>query len=683
MQRLCTSACNRRIIRLAIISGMDTIQLHSSNNNAIDRRDDDGTRYSPIERAPLSNTEDKGGDMSTEIFLAHDNTGKKKNSPEYIPEPSIEIADLLLAYLEQMEIEYVFGIPGGAIEPLYNAIARSSRNGGVRHILARHETGAAFMADGYARESGKIGVCCSTSGPGITNLITGVACAYDNNIPMLVITGQPALPTFGKHPLQESSCTGINTLGMLQHCTRYNSLVSHPQQFEHKLITALQRATRTPMGPVHLSIPVDVFRSPNPLPAPAYDLRSLLKPSSLVDDDALETLRQMLAEAENVVFLIGVGCGEAIGSILQFAELNGAMVVTTPDGKGLVNPYHPLFRGVFGFGGHASAEAVLRDKSVDLIIAVGTGMGEWNSGGWSDSLLNARLVHIDESEEHLSRTPMARFHMRGRILSIFTRLVQQMYEVRQSGRTEQELQRNARQQHDSHHKPDNMLAALDKAESNATPILPQRLMYELGRLFPPTTRFLADTGNSTAWSIHYLQPDVDRRTSERRHTVDNKRAPGRRRTEGGWLRVTMNFAPMGWAIGGAIGTAAANPKVPVVCITGDGSFLMNGQEISVAVAESQTVIFVVLNDQSLGMVKHGQRLAKAEQIGCDLPPTDFAAMARAMGAAAHTIRSPEDLTSLDIGAICARPGPTLLDVRIDPDEIPPMNVRMRVLAGGL
>ncbi len=617
--------------------------------------------------------------MNKEIFLAHDNTERKKNA-ECFPAQPIEIADLLLAYLEQMEIDYVFGIPGGAIEPLFNAIARSSRRGGVRHILARHEAGAAFMADGYARETGKIGVCCSTSGPGITNLITGIACAYDNNIPMLVITGQPALPTFGKHPLQESACTGINTLGMLQHCTRYNSLVSHPQQFEHKLITALQRATRTPMGPVHLSIPVDVFRSPNALPAPSYDLRSLLKPSSLVDDDALETLRHLLAEAENVVFLIGVDCGEAIGSILQFAELSGAMVVTTPDGKGLVNPHHPLFRGVFGFGGHASAEALLRDKSVDLIIAVGTGMGEWNSGGWSDSLLNARLVHIDESEEHLNRTPMARFHMRGRILSIFTRLVSQLHEARQSGGIEPGQRRSSRQQPDTQ---DNMLAAPDKAESDATPILPQRLMHELGRLFPPTTRFLADTGNSTAWAIHYLQPNIDRRTSERRQASGTKRAPGRRKTEGGWLRVTMNFAPMGWAIGGAIGTAAANPGVPVVCITGDGSFLMNGQEISVAVAERQSVIFVVLNDQSLGMVKHGQRMAHAEQIACDLPPTDFAAMARAMGAAAHTIHAPADLLNLDIAAMCARRGPTLLDVLIDPDEVPPMNVRMRVLAGGI
>ena len=258
-------------------------------------------------------------------------------APQAPHSPPPDMADLLVAYLEQLGIEFVFGIPGGAIEPLYNALARSERRGGIRHILARHEAGAAFMADGYARETGKIGVCIATSGPGATNLITAVATAYDNNIPMLVITGQPALPSFGKHPLQESACTGINVLGMFRHCTRYNSLVSHAQQLESKLVTALQRATRSPRGPVHLTVPVDVFRAPSTLPGqplkPAYDLQALLRPSSLVDDDAVEHLRTMLSEARNVVLLIGGWAGEGIDSILQFAALKGATFVTTPDGK--------------------------------------------------------------------------------------------------------------------------------------------------------------------------------------------------------------------------------------------------------------------------------------------------------------------------------------------------------------
>ncbi|HYD62954.1 MAG TPA: thiamine pyrophosphate-binding protein [Noviherbaspirillum sp.] len=599
------------------------------------------------------------------------------------PEHSVDVADLLVAYMEQIGVEYVFGVPGGAIEPLYNALARSERRGGIRHILARHEAGAAFMADGYARETGNIGVCCSTSGPGATNLITGVAGAYDNNIPMLVITGQPALPAFGKHPLQESACTGVNVLGMFRHCTRYNSLISHPKQLEPKLIAALQRATRAPRGPVHLTVPVDVFRSKSALATPSYDLRQLLAPSSMIDDDAVDTLYQMLSEAKKVVLLIGGWCGEAVGSILQFAALKGATFVTTPDGKGLVSPHHPLFRGVFGFGGHVSADAALRDESVDLILAVGASMGEWNSGGWSDSLLNERLVHIDESEDNLSRTPMARLHVRGRILSVFNRLVERMHDEEKHAAYEAERTRVSGEIKTRVSDPDRMLSDMDKYLSDAAPIKPQRLMRELGLLFPPTTRFLADTGNSVSWSTHYLHPR-DRRVGERRLTGgERKRSAGRRRTPGGWLRVTMNFAPMGWAIGGAIGTAAANPDVPVVCITGDGSLLMNGQEISVAVAERQTIIFVVLNDRALGMVKHGQRLAKAEQIGCELPPTDFAMLGRALGADAYTIHSPEDIAKLDIEAMCARKGPTVLDVHIDPEEVPPMNVRMRVLANAL
>ncbi|MCK9608064.1 MAG: thiamine pyrophosphate-binding protein [Methylomonas sp.] len=618
--------------------------------------------------------------MNALISLIHNQPELSGGNPEGKPPSPKDVADLLVEYLEQLEIEYVFGVPGGAIEPFYNAIARSTRRGRIRHILARHEAGAAFMADGYARESGKIGVCCSTSGPGATNLITGVACAYDNNIPMLVITGQPALPAFGKNPLQESSCTGINTLGMFRHCTRYNSLVSHPKQLEAKLVTALQRAVRAPKGPSHLTVPVDIFRSPSARHEPSYDLRNLLAPSSMVDNDAIEHLRDMLTTARNVVLLIGGLCGEAIGSILQFAALKGTVIVTTPDGKGLVNPRHPLFRGVFGFGGHNSAEAALRDASVDLILAIGANMGEWNSGGWSDSVLNNRLVHIDESEEHLSRTPMAKLHVRGRIQSIFSRLVEQLHNQQKSDNFEYARHRQSRDNNAAHWEPHLMLMEPEKYESDAVPIKPQRLMKELGLIFPPTTRFLADTGNSVSWSVHYLHSGIDRRMGERRLGGGGRKiSPGQRKTDGGWLRVTMNFAAMGWAIGGAVGTAVANRKDPVVCITGDGSMLMNGQEISVAVAEKVSIVFVVLNDQSLGMVKHGQRMAGAEQIGCDLPPNDFAALARALGAVAHTIRSPEDLAKLDIPAICAYKGPTLLDVYIDPEEEPPMNVRMRVL----
>lgn len=595
--------------------------------------------------------------------------------------PVGDMADLLVAYLEQLGVEYVFGVPGGHIEPLYNALARSQRRGGIQHVLARHEAGAAYMADGYAREAGRLGVCCSTAGPGATNLLTGVACAYENHIPLLVVTGQAALPTFGRHPLQESSCTGIDILGMFSHCTRYNTLVSHPQQFEHKLMTALQFATRAPRGPVHLSLPADVFRSAPALPAPAYDLAALLQPALTVDERALASLRGAIAAARKVVVVLGAGAAGAAPSVLQYADLIGATVLTTPDGKGLVSPAHPLFRGVFGFAGHSAAEAALEDAEVGVILAVGTSLGELNSGGWSQLLLNERLIHVDELEEHLARTPMARLHVRGHIGTVFSRLVAALESADAGEKKAHACRRAARPpQQDAVQAVRTLVADPASVMSQATPIKPQRLMHELGLRCPPGTRFFADSGNSVGWAIHYLNPVGDRRADERRRRGELRHSlAGRRQGGGGWLRLTMDFAPMGWAIGAAIGTAAASRATPVVCITGDGSMLMNGQELSVAVAEGFSTIFVVLNDSSLGMVRHGQRLAGAEAIGCAMPPTDFSALARALGAEAHIIRAPEDLDRLDIAALCRRRGPTLLDVRVDPEEVPPMNARMRVL----
>lgn len=578
-----------------------------------------------------------------------------------------QAADLIVAYLEQLGIEYVFGVPGGAIEPLYNALARSARRGGLRAVLARHEAGAAFMADGYARETGRIGVCCATSGPGATNLLTGVACAYDNGVPVLAITGQPPLPAFGRRALQESACTGVNTLSMYRHCTRYNSLVSHPEQLEHKLVAALQHTIRPQRGPVHLTIPVDILRSPIPSAVPAHDLRRRLAPRALIDQDAFEHLCELLQSARSPVLLIGGGCGEAASAVVRFATQQQVPFVTTPDGKGLVDSRHPLHRGVFGFAGHVTADALLRDPAIDLILAVGTSMNEWTSSGWSDHLLNDKLVHIDSMEDHLARTPMARLQVRGRLFTIFEKL---------NDRLAADHPPSAVPLADAD--PARWLTTRDRTalDADGTPLKPQRLMAELARRLPPGTRYLADAGNSVAWSVHYLN------SSERQTTghgaSPQKLAKTHRNSHGGWLRLTMDFAPMGWAIGGAVGTALGNRHVPVVCLTGDGSFLMNGQEISAAVAESLNVIYVVLNDGALGMVKHGQRLAGAEPVAFELPPTDFAAMARAMGARGETIRCAADFDRIDfIGT--ERNGPLLLDVYIDPEEVPPMNLRMRVL----
>lgn len=583
-----------------------------------------------------------------------------------VPAPH-EAADLIVAYLESIGVEYVFGIPGGAVEPLYNALARSQRRGGIRAVVARHETGAAFMAEGYTRETGKIGVCVATSGPGATNLITGVSCAYDNRIPMLVISGQPALPSFGRRSFQESGCTGINVVGMFRHCTGYNSLVSHSDQVETKLVNALIRAHQL-QQPVHLSFPVDVLRSPVGDGTLACDLPALIKAPLLVDEARVAKLRQEIGTARRIVFVVGGGAAEAINEIMELVRLTGALFVAAPDGKGLINPQHPAYRGVFGFAGHTSASTLLLDAP-ELVVAIGTSMGEWNSGAWSDAVLNERLVHIDLSAESLSRTPMARLHVQGSILANCRCLLKLLHESPEEVPVRLGL-----------HAPyarDRLLEEMASDPAEAAPIKPQRVMHELAQRCPPSTRFLAEPGNSMTWALHCLELQ-DRRAPEASEALLHD-GDERRRDVAGWLRIAMDFCPMGWAIGTAVGVACGDRTRPVVCITGDGSYLMSGQEITVAAAEGLNVLFVILNDHALGMVKHGQRLTGAEQIAFELPVVDYRLMAEAMGIPAYVVDSAADFDALDFAAMFSRGGPTLIDVRIDGEESPPMNVRIKAL----
>ena len=582
----------------------------------------------------------------------------------------VEVAELIVSYLEKAGVEYVFGVPGGAVEPIYNALARSSRRGGPRPVVSRHEAGAAYMADGYARETGRLGVCVATSGPGATNLLTGIACARGSGVPVLALTGQSALPTFGRNALQDSSCAGVDIVSIFSHCTRYSSLVSHVEQAETKLVSAMLHALRKPSGPTHLSFPVDILRSLVMPKSAGHELSALLRNRPcLIDERAVDALQAELLAASRVAFFIGDGAAEAVDSIMKLVDLTDALFVTSPDAKGLINPRHRAYRGVFGIGGHASADQILADAP-DLVVAFGTGFGEFQSAAWSKNLLNERLVHVDESEDNLIRSPQSKLHVRGHLRSICDRLVDAwpprsgQVSRRAPAVDETSLSRVT-------------LQAPDRYDSDATPIKPQRLMKELSLRFPPHTRFLAEPGNSMLWAGHYLEPRTRRGTGP----LGNPRvgAAERRSGRASWLRMSLDFAPMGWAIGTAVGIARGNPHGPVVCITGDGSYLMSGQEITTAAEEQLPVIFVILNDHAYGMVMHGQRLAGAEPIAYELTPVDFRKMAESMGVPAHVVESPADFDQIDFSAMLERKGPTLIDVRIDRNEVPPMILRMKTL----
>lgn len=562
-------------------------------------------------------------------------------------------ADLVVEYLKQLNIDIIFGVPGGAIEPLFDALARSARRGGPRIVVARHECGAAFMADGYYRETGKMGVVCSTTGPGATNLITGVSSAMEDNIPMMVITAQTALPKFGKRALQESSCTAIDTVGMFRYCTAFSTLVSHKEQMESKLVSAIMAAHRIPNGPVHLSIPPDILSAPAEIPGKIHaDL--FVHDFVLSDEPAIQRLCEKLARVETIAVFIGKGAGHASKNIIKFCELTNAPFVSGQMGKCWINENHPLYRGVYGFGGHASAEALFQCDDIDLVLAVGADLGELGTGGWSQRLLNSKLVHIDSTAEHFTRSPMANLHVCGNITAIFDRLVAKVKNARDWGRkwknVTQKISQNAQGGYFT-------LENTYKCSLESRPVKPQRLMTHLAKNLPDTTRVFIDAGNAWAWATHYFVTPQDK----------------------GYYRIAMGFGSMAWSIGAAIGSCVANPAHPTICIVGDGAYLMSAQEITVAAQENLPILFFVLNDAALGMVMHGQKMGNAEDIGWPLNEIDYAALAESMGIRGITIEHSKELDTLDYTALFRATGPTLIDVKIDRDEVPPMGQRVQDL----
>ncbi|NNC55260.1 MAG: thiamine pyrophosphate-binding protein, partial [Pseudomonadales bacterium] len=456
--------------------------------------------------------------------------------------------------------------------------------------------------------------------PGATNLLTGVANAYVDKVPMLVLTPQTALPSFGQRGFQESSSDLVDVVSMFGHCTRYSSLVSHPEQLEGKLCTALSTAFRRPRGPVHLSIPADILSLPVRSAAAQFNVATLLREPVAVDDASYQALLNAVEatriKGRQITIFMGEDCGEAAEEILRFAQLVDAKIVSSPTGKRWISASHPRYYGVFGFAGHDSARQALTNENVELVLAVGTSFGELDSAGWdSQALLNDRLVHIASSVSTFDRSPMAYLHVYGNLRALFTQLVGNLdsrffaYRSRPPSVAPETALLDVVL-------PSNIqLCEPEKCFSEELPIKPQRLMRELVAQLPTDARFVVDTGNAWSWATHYMHLNAARR-----------------------FHVAMGFGCMGWAISAAIGAALADKSKAVVCVTGDGSYLMSSQELTVAVQENLPLCYVVLNDAALGMVRHGQLLNQAEPIGAKLPQVDFAAMANAQGARGYRIQ---------------------------------------------
>ena len=577
----------------------------------------------------------------------------------------VSCADALVQYFSILKIPYVFGVPGGNIDYLCGALARSETRDGPRWVLTRSEQGAGFMADGFARETGRLGVCCSTSGPGATNLITPVSNAYVDGIPMLVITAQTAMSTFGQGGMQEASGSGLDIMTMFSGCTRYNSFISHPEQLHRKLFAAIRHAYGACPGPAHLSIPSDILSSSIGLNDCYENLSELQIHQHPPERHSLEKLKVLLDQCKKGVIVLGAGSEEASTDIISFAESRNWPIITIPMARGLISHRHPLFRGVFGTAGHDTARLTLQKENADLILVIGAELDENATCGWDGStLLSDRIVHINSNPEQLWRSHMAKLNILASPKMVFKEL------NRWERRNEKHTHRLPEQTHYLEEKPDKMgnVTVLHKYDldkdfsgNDNQPVNPRSLFWMLSNQVPEDTRVYADAGNSFFWAIHYWRQHYQTKESK------NK------------LMLSLSYAAMGWAIGAAIGNKCAAPDKPVVCLTGDGSYLMTSQEITVAKELNLNILMVVLNDGHLGAVKHGQRLRGAEDTANNLPQANFAQMGEALGVESYRIEHMSQFMELNIVELLNKPYPVLLDIVIDSEVAPPIGQRVKVL----
>lgn len=550
------------------------------------------------------------------------------------------LADRLVCELAQIGITTYFGVPGGAIEPLFDALARQERQGNIRLIPMRSEAAAGFAADGYYRATGRLAVCTCTTGPGTSNLITATMAAHADRVPMMILSPQVALRKQGRGALQDSSDAGYDLTNMFANCTRYSSTVTHSDQMPFKLAKAIACATTPPEGPVHLSLPSDILAGRISTDAlEVRELASMSAPASQPHDaQAIADLTKDLSQATTPVYYIGDDAGPAAKGLCRLARTTGAKVVSSPAGKRWIGHLDSLYMGVLGFSGHAEARAAMADA--DVIVAFGATFDELSTNGWT-ALKNVRIHAVDRHWSFTYRLPNVR-PVVAETQQIIDAIAAQHHATPQSvmyGRT----------------LPPPSLSD----EDLQTHIHPSTLMRWLSRTLPADVAVHVDAGNSFSWSTRDLvrsRPDT--------------------------YRVAMGLSTMCWAIGAAIGAAIGRGR-RTICVSGDGAFLMSSLELTVAVEQNLPVTYVILNDSCLGMVRHGQRMGGAEPIAHAIAPVRFDQLARACGAQGFRVDNRAELEQIprefftDDDA-----GPALIDVVIDREAVPPMADRVRALANG-
>lgn len=560
--------------------------------------------------------------------------------------------DLLLKYLELEGIEHLFGIPGGLIHPLFSALERSAK---VGVVVAKHEEGAVFMADGYARARNGLGVCVSTAGPGATNMLTGVALANSSGIPLLVLTGQVPSSVFGRGSAQESVRQNVDIVGMFEAVTKYSAMVQHPGHFEHHLQRALRRALSGRPGPVHLNVPVDFWTTE--IEAAAPDPSRYRPSTQLFDRQSVARAATLLVEAKRPVILAGSGVvrAGARSELLRVAEQLNARVVTTPTAKGVFPETHPLSLGICGFAGHRSARDVMLG-SADIVFAVGASLNERSTYNWHPEFAaSAKIIQVDIDVDRIGRAVPVNLPVVGDARAVLTELhysIKRETEDRPLAGEWGESPGPALLDESAYSSP-------ELRHSDAFPLTPQRWRRELAEALPERTILFSDIGGHMLFNLHDLTVGKDQQ-----------------------FHIDLAFGAMGHGTVAPIGAAMAKTGRPVVTIVGDACFTMNGMEWLVAAEHDVPVVCIVENNGMHGISHHASRRIDGQPLEClTLPrPVEICEIARSMGLDATRVDAPGQIVDAFNQAL-ERGRPTIVEVVVDATIPPPMEDRAELIAG--
>jgi acetolactate synthase-1/2/3 large subunit len=537
-------------------------------------------------------------------------------------------AKALIQALEKEGVEIVFGLPGGANLPIYDALVDAN----LRHILVRHEQSASHMADGYARIKRKAGVCFATSGPGATNIITGIATAYADSSPMIAVTGQVPLAMIGKDAFQET-----DIIGVANPCTKYAFQPRSAHEIPETVKKAFYIAESGRPGPVLIDIPKDVQQSVADMNFP--ELIKVRGYSPVVDADLSQLGKsvEILLKAERPIIMGGGGVilSGAFSELQAVAEILMAPVVTTFKGKGSFPENHPLAMGPIGMHGHAEANKMILEA--DCILAVGARFSDRSVGRYDEFGIGMSIIHMDVDPAEIGKNKSVDLAIIGDVKSSLRTLVKMLSKVIVKKDKDSPWLTRRRELIDHY---------AETIKDYPRDLTARKALKKLREILPANSIATTEVGQCQMWaSLHF---DV---------------------ISPGTFFSSTGLGTMGFGFPASIGAKAARPEVPVVDIAGDGSFNMTENSLAVSVLDNLPVIVFLMNNYMLGMVAQWQRTfynrryKGVHQHNCP----DYVKIAQAYGAQGIKAQSLSELEKAIKSALKMEVA-TVIDIVIDPEE---------------